>query len=431
MAAKDLRLLARDPMGLFFALVFPVLFGVFFGLIYAKFGSDDGAMRVGIVDEDQSVMSRRFVEVFNETEGLETIPMEIDRAETAVRKGDVVGYLQLPAGFGEHAGIIWEQTPTIVLEVDPSRKAEAGFLQGHIMRGMVTLIEERMSDRKEMRSRIQTAIAQVRDADDMSAPNKLVLGGFLAAVDQFLAAAGDGLFTGDGFFTGDRRLEPVRIESRRPAKNSAQSEHQSVYSLIESPFEISFPAAMMWGVMGCVAGFASSIVRERTEGTYLRLQSAPIGRTQVLAGKAAACFIAVAGVMLFMNALGVALGVPVRDPLGLAVAVACASWGFVGIMMCMSVLGNTERAVDSAAWAIIVVACMFGGAMIPLAFMPKWMQTASNFSPVKWGILAFEGASWRKFSMTELAKPCGVLLAIGTACFAAGAKLLARQDSRA
>ena len=42
---------------------------------------------------------------------------------------------------------------------------------------------------------------------------------------------------------------------------------------------------------------------------------------------------------------------------------------------------------------------MFGGGMIPLVFMPKFMQTLSNFSPAKWSVLALEGAIWRGFTL--------------------------------
>ena len=51
--------------------------------------------------------------------------------------------------------------------------------------------------------------------------------------------------------------------------------------------------------------------------------------------------------------------------------------------------------------------------MVPLAFMPGILRTLSNFTPVKWGILALEGAIWRDFTAAEIATPCAILLAIG------------------
>jgi ABC-2 type transport system permease protein len=97
-------------------------------------------------------------------------------------------------------------------------------------------------------------------------------------------------------------------------------------------------------------------------------------------------------------------------------------------MMLLSVLGQTEQAVGGSASAIMVVMAMFGGGMIPLIAMPDWMQTASNISPVKWGILALEGAIWRGFSASEMLLPCGILLAVGAISFALGVRILARRD---
>ena len=83
-------------------------------------------------------------------------------------------------------------------------------------------------------------------------------------------------------------------------------------------------------------------------------------------------------------------------------------------------LGKTERSAAGIGWAVLIVMAMIGGGMIPLFVMPAWMQTMSHASPVKWSILAMEGAIWRNFSLAELALPCGILLAVGVVCFAIG-----------
>jgi ABC-2 type transport system permease protein len=91
----------------------------------------------------------------------------------------------------------------------------------------------------------------------------------------------------------------------------------------------------------------------------------------------------------------------------------------------MSVIGRTEEAVGGAAWGLNSVMAMFGGGMIPLAFMPRFMAALSQASPVKWSILALEGAIWRGFTPGEMLVPCGVLIAVGAACLALGSIRLA------
>jgi hypothetical protein len=92
----------------------------------------------------------------------------------------------------------------------------------------------------------------------------------------------------------------------------------------------------------------------------------------------------------------------------------------------MSVIGKTEEAVSGATWGVNILMAMFGGGMIPLLFMPGFMQTLSNLSPVKWSVLAIEGAIWRGFVLSEMMLLCGILLVIGTSCVAIGTKVLSR-----
>jgi ABC-2 type transport system permease protein len=67
--------------------------------------------------------------------------------------------------------------------------------------------------------------------------------------------------------------------------------------------------------------------------------------------------------------------------------------------------------------------------MVPLFIMPDWMQAAASISPIKWGILALEGAIWRGYSMADMLMPCGILAAVGIVCYSLGVANLARQEA--
>ena len=66
---------------------------------------------------------------------------------------------------------------------------------------------------------------------------------------------------------------------------------------------------------------------------------------------------------------------------------------------------------------------MIGGAMIPLFVMPAWLVRLSALSPVKWAILALEGATWRQFGWSEMALPCAILLGVGLVAFTIGTRV--------
>ncbi|HRP62893.1 MAG TPA: ABC transporter permease, partial [Phycisphaerales bacterium] len=91
--------------------------------------------------------------------------------------------------------------------------------------------------------------------------------------------------------------------------------------------------------------------------------------------------------------------------------------------MLLSVLGKTEAAAGGIGWAVLLVMAMLGGGMVPLFLMPGWMQSISHISPVKWAVLALEGAIWRGFSPAEMLLPCAVLLGVGAGGFLLGSRL--------
>jgi ABC-2 type transport system permease protein len=56
------------------------------------------------------------------------------------------------------------------------------------------------------------------------------------------------------------------------------------------------------------------------------------------------------------------------------------------------------------------------------------MRIASHASPVRWGILALEGAIWRDFSAAEMLLPCAILIGVGVVGFLAGVTMSRRWE---
>jgi ABC-2 type transport system permease protein len=116
-------------------------------------------------------------------------------------------------------------------------------------------------------------------------------------------------------------------------------------------------------------------------------------------------------------------GIEVASYFKLMLGLVIAAGSFVGVMMLLSVLGKTERAASGIGWAVLLVFAMIGGGMLPLFFMPDWLKALSSISPIKWGILALEGAIWRDFSFGELLQPYLILSGFGLVSFFIGVRL--------
>ncbi len=427
LASKDLRLLVRDRLALFFVMGVPILYGVFFGLITGAFQSGGQAnFEVAIVDEDDSKWSQEFIKILRQEN--EETSWHTDFSRSAAldrcRRGKLVAVIVLPAGFGERAGIFFQQAPELQIAVDPSRSAESGLLTGLLMQGMGKLAAARMQDQQSMHEALDESIGQLQSDKEMPLATKLALVAALKSFQNFFDQLSDA--PSDAKAEGTPEFEFVKIEKlsiSKPKKSKSGAPLENV----RTAWDISFPQATIWGILGCATTFAASLVKERRQGSLIRLQVAPLSPSTIVAGKAAACFISVVLVIGMMLLLGIALGMRPRQPWVLIPAMLATAFCFTGIMTCIATMGKSEEAVSGASWGANIVMAMFGGGMIPLAFMPSWMKTVSRFDPVSWSILVLEGGIWRDFSWAEAALPLGVLVAIGALALLIGMQTLGRR----
>ncbi|MEQ1904810.1 MAG: ABC transporter permease [Pirellulaceae bacterium] len=430
LALKDLRLLARDRMSAFFVFGFPIMMGLFFGMILGGFSSGTrGKMEIAVIDLDQSPMSKRFVESLQKNDNIKVVTDELEAAKESVRKARRTGLLVIPEKFGESAGIFWEPQPELQLGMDPSRAAESAMMEGFVMQAVAELMGERFRDPSAFLPSISKAKESFLNNESTDAVTKQVGGLFFGSLEAMVNSAGqlqDKTETADGGFAPSLQfanIKPLDI-SRQLDPDSPEAQVKK----IRSRWDISFPQAMLWGILGCIAGFSVSIAKERSQGTLVRLQAAPLSRMQIMLGKALACFLATLLVMVLMVALGLLLKMQPGSYLKLAVVGVCTATCFVGIMMTLSVLGKTEQSVAGVGWAFNMVMAMLGGCMIPVMFMPAIFQKISVISPVRWAILGIEGAIWRDFSWSELFLPMAIMVSVGVVGFAVGTTIMMRRN---
>lgn len=419
MALKDIRLLWRDRFGMFWVVAFPLLMALFFGSIFGSGGSRAGNMKIAVIDEIRTDATADFIEQLKTVEVLTVAPMPLDSARSLVQAGKLAAYVLLKGDSSSGSYNPFTIPPTEI-GIDPARRFEAEFLRGMITKAHFATMQNRISDPRKMKPILRSGLAELDTASGLADNERRVLKNLLSSYDEFVDLSGKTDSTAsteaEKFSPfGESNIEVVQITNNRNMPRSA--------------FEITFPQALTWALLGCTLTFALSIVTERTRGTYLRLRLAPVSRGHILAGKGAACLIVNVVVCSALMIFGVLVfGVRIGNPLGLVIAIVSSALCFVGLMMLISVVGRTEQAVGGAGWAVMLVMAMAGGGMVPLMAMPSWMLTISNFSVVKWAIYALEGAVWRGFTMSQMLVPAGALVAVGAVAYIIGVSLLTRFD---
>lgn len=416
-AAKDLRLLFREPIALFFAIIFPLGVGVLFGVIFAG-GGKPRNIDLCLVDLDASPASAAFAAELAAQDGLRvrTLATRTEGLEQ-VRSGRAAACVVLTPGFGDGAANIFSGGGmTIELAVDPTRKAEAGLLTGKLNE----LAFKRVADSFTSPAALRQSVGSARSSMDESTPPewRSVLSPLFsqldALADQQEAQAG----AGGGFAFSPVSVEVHEVSGKKSGPRSS--------------FDFTFPQAIVWSLMGCVTAFVTSLAAERTGGTFLRLIAAPITRRQILYGKALGCFITALGAQVLLLALGVLIfKITVNSYPLLLAAVLCSSLGFTGVMLMLSVLSHSEASAGGIGRAALIVLTLFGGGSIPIVFMPEWMQRATSISPFKWAIVAVEGATWRAAAPAEMLLPLGVLLSFAAVGFLIGWFVFHRANAAA
>ncbi|MHC4203317.1 MAG: ABC transporter permease [Planctomycetota bacterium] len=415
LAIKDLRVLISDRGNVFWVFGFPVIFALFFGAIYSSAGEGPSGMEIAIVNEDNSEFSNSYISKLQSDEQLKIANMSRQEAIEQVRKGKVAAAVILNKGFGDgFEALFSSENPKLEIASDPSRRMESGYLQGLLAKAQFEALSEKFADRQWMKDQVALWRGELETANDLDFEDAELYLKFMDSLDTLLTDANDESF-GAGF---DGEI-----------LNFAKMDINREYEGPITAFQVIYPQAMLWGILGCTATFAISIVKERTNGTFNRLRIGPLSRAHILAGKGTACFMTCVFLICILSiGAKVIFKTPISNFLLFIPAAVCTLLCFVGLMMFICTLGRTEQSAGGAGWAIIMIMAMIGGGMVPLAFMPSWLRPFSHISPVKWSIYALEGAIWRDFSFRDLINPCLVLLAIGFVAFLLGVFMLRRQD---
>lgn len=437
LATKDLRLLSRDRADCFFTFVFPLAVALFFGYVFGGGGGGTSAMNIAVVDLDQSDASRAFVNDLSSDAALKVRTLETrDMGNLAVRGGEVTASVIIPEGFGE--GSMFSGGGGLRLEavVDPTRKAEAGLLQGKLNEIGFKQMSRMFADREIMDRNLEQARRDLARAEGINPAQKLAFGLLFDSMSNLSRTGAMGTGTTDAGATNLGATDPGAASPNantqaptgwRPV-SITMTELARDDKRIMSAFELSFPQGVVWGLMGAVMAFASSLADERTRGTLTRLTTAPVTMGHILGGKALACFITCVLVQTILLGFGVlVMDVRVLHPLMMVFAVLAASFGFTGLMMVIAGMARTTSAAQGYARAIVLVLAMIGGGTIPVMFMPSLLKTVSAVSPFKWVVDAVEAAMWRATDVSDMLLPIAVLLGIGIAGYIVGTTAVRRH----
>lgn len=130
---------------------------------------------------------------------------------------------------------------------------------------------------------------------------------------------------------------------------------------------------------------------ERRHGTIVRLNAAPIARWQLLLGKLLPCFVVSLAQGFGLLVIGYLIfGLPLGSrPELLLPVVLCTSFAAVGLAMVVAAFAKTEQQVSVYGTLLVILLAGMSGSLMPRYLMPEEMRAVTRITPHAWSLDAY------------------------------------------
>ncbi len=181
-----------------------------------------------------------------------------------------------------------------------------------------------------------------------------------------------------------------------PVKKAYVSRNKT--AIVPNSVQHNIPSWSLFAMFFIVIPLAGSLIQERDEGTFKRLQALPVRYGELLAGKTAVYFLVCWSQFLIMLSIGVyimpLLGLPALQTGShsgaLALMVTVTALAAVGYGLMVGSVARTQQQASSFGSISVIIAAAVGGIWVPVFIMPEFMQTISLLSPLNWALNGFQ-----------------------------------------
>lgn len=188
-------------------------------------------------------------------------------------------------------------------------------------------------------------------------------------------------------------------------------------AMVPNSTQHNVPAWSLFAIFFIVVPLSINIVKEKNQGTRVRLRTNPVSFATVIAGKTITFLIICMIQFFLMVAVGVYLfphiGLPPLDMNGkfglMCVVALFAGFAAVGFGILLGTLARTqEQAAPFGSTSVVILAAV-GGVWVPVFAMPKAMQYIAQASPMNWGLDAFYDVLLRNYDLVGILPKLGIM----------------------
>ncbi|HMK06729.1 MAG TPA: ABC transporter permease, partial [Flavobacterium sp.] len=187
--------------------------------------------------------------------------------------------------------------------------------------------------------------------------------------------------------------------------------------IIPNSVQHNVPAWTLFAIFFIVIPLSINMVKEKTQGTFVRLRTNPVSNGIVLGGKTIMYLIICMIQFYMMVAVAVFLfphlGLPplnIEGKLFLTSVVALfAGFAAIGLGILIGTVAKTQEQSAPFGATITMILAAVGGVWVPVFAMPKVMQIIALSSPMNWGLSAFYDVLLRNAGIVDILREIGLL----------------------
>jgi len=225
---------------------------------------------------------------------------------------------------------------------------------------------------------------------------------------------------GDGTARNESAMK--RVFSEVEAKNSSINDGKVT---LPSSVQQSVPAYSLFAMFFLVIPLSGAFIKEREQGSLLRLQVMPAPAWIHLAGKIVPYFFVNQVQVLLMFLAGIFL-VPLlggdslqigNSYVGILMITFSASIAAIGFGLMVSVFSRTSEQATTFGGTSVIILSAIGGIMVPKFLMPDLMQKVAELSPLSWGLEGLLDIFVRGGGAVDVLPETGLLLGFAMVTF--------------
>jgi len=386
---KELLLLLRDWGGVAILFIMPVLLLLVITSIQDSTFKSFGEFKIPLilVDNDKGDVSKIIVESLAESNSFEIKAMDSEaQAKEAVFSGKEQLAIVIPEGLSVSLQSKVDRNVSGILarfgiDEDAESPKENTAIQTKEVRLYFDPVSQ-MGFKSSVKSGIDKMVSKIE--------TESIYNAFL----EELGEDGDEvIFETDNFITFTEIL-PVQ-NNKEFIPNSAQH---------------NVPAWALFAIFFIVVPLSINLVKEKNQGTFVRLRTNPVRYATVLGGKTivylGVCLIQFTLMLLVGLYLFPLLGLPKLDVSGklptLYAVAFFSGLAAIGLGLLLGTIAKTQEQSAPLGAILVVILAAIGGVWVPVFVMPPFMQILSKISPMNWGLEAFYDVFLRNVGFAEI-----------------------------